>query len=860
MKPQSTIFVCAFLVLFVGTTRGQMRFFSTGGDPTDVHNWKSNRGGTGKSPLDFTTKNQILVVQGTGGASGAPHNLTVKRPWLISKAVKVQIENGATVVVDTTIKFASMPEFEIAAGGALRYSGGGSGDDSGLPSVVRMIGPVSQNQDLRNLPYIPPTESEEEERRLTRHPPQEGQIPGISDPFLPERNSPTITNMPDTLLTFAGFTSTLSGCGCLPPDVNGDIGPNHYIQSVNSSIRIHNKTGTVLSGPTTYNSFFSALGASTPCGNNNNQGDGVVFYDHIADRWVVSDFAFAAFPGTSFCQCVGVSKTNDPVSGGWWLYSVQIDPSNPSYLGDYPKFGLWPDAYYFSLNLFSNNTTFNGVRVIALDRNSMISGGAANAIGFNITPANLGDQYSLLPGTFRTGSSPPAGQPEWVMNINASVSGGAVENQVFVRRFHVDFATPANSTFGAGATHAADGTITVNNFVEAFTTVTKIMPNGTSTTSGYLDGLADKLMYPLIYQNLLGAESIWAVHTVNNNQNSTGPAAIRWYQFNVTGNSIPATAVQQQTFNNGADGLWRWMPSANVDAQGNFAIGYSTSSTTVNPGIRYAGRLKTDPLNILAQGEAILFASAGHQTSTSGRWGDYSATYVDPSDGLTFYHTNEYYSTTSSAGWNTRVGAFKFPAPVPITLAYLNVQPVSNGRGVEVNWGTISEINNYGFWIQKSPADELHYADIEGSFTPGHGTTNEPQRYTFTDNTVGPNSWYYRLKQVDLDGSAHYSDAVRIEILTSVADAAPRVFALLQNYPNPFNPSTNIEYSIPFAGHVNMKVYDVVGREVATLVNEEKEAGDFKVTFDAKNLPSGVYFYRLTTKNAIQTKKIVLMK
>src|SRR5262249_18390381 len=150
----------------------------------------------------------------------------------------------------------------------------------------------------------------------------------------------------------------------VPPDPHGDVGPNNYIQSVNSSIKVFDKTGMALNGAagTTFNSFFSSLGNNTPCGNNQNRGDGIVFYDHLADRWVVSDFAYPSFPGTSFYQCVGVSKTGDPVAGGWWLYALQTDPSNPSFLGDYPKFGLWPDAYYFSVNMFSNNTTFNGVR------------------------------------------------------------------------------------------------------------------------------------------------------------------------------------------------------------------------------------------------------------------------------------------------------------------------------------------------------------------------------------------------------------------------------------------------------------------------------------------------------------------
>jgi hypothetical protein len=529
------------------------------------------------------------------------------------------------------------------------------------PDVVQMLGPVSQDRNLKDLPYIPPTKREEVEPLLRRHPLRSGEDPVKSDPYPVVSQLLAPASMPTPISTFGGITSAQSACGCLPPDTDGDVGPNHYIQAVNSRIKIISKTGTQLLAPTTYNTFFNSLGTSTPCGNQND-GDGVVFYDHIADRWVVSDFAFPAFPGTSFYQCLGVSKTSDPVAGGWWLYAVQVDPSNTNYLGDYPKFGLWPDGYYMAVNMFSNNTTFNGVRVYAFNRNAMINGAAASTIAFTIAPADLGDQYSLLPATFRTGSPPSAGQPEYFMDINSSATAGTVETQVFVRRFHVDFATPANSTFGVGASHLPDGTITVNGFVDAYTSTTgNIIPNGTTTTTEYLDTLGDKLMFPLAYQNLGGTESIYSAHTINNNQNGTGPTAIRWYQFNVTGNTIPAVPAQQQTFNNAADGLWRAMPSINVDAQGNLAIGYTASSTTVNPGIRYAGRLATDPPGDLAQGEATLIAGAGHQTSTSGRWGDYSSMFVDPSDSCTFWHTNEYYSTTGGANWNTRIGSFKYP-------------------------------------------------------------------------------------------------------------------------------------------------------------------------------------------------------
>jgi hypothetical protein len=544
------------------------------------------------------------------------------------------------------------------------------------PKVVQLIGPVALNQDLRSLPYIPPTQQIEEERRLTRYPfPLSGRPGESGTSALPKFQSlldkiltPT-PNMPPPLLTFAGTDRVGSGCNCRPPDTNGDVGPNHYVQTVNAGFRVFDKAGNPLAPFTTYNSFFAPLGTSTPCGNNQNGGDPLVFYDQIANRWVVSDLGFSGFPGPGpFYECIGVSQTPDPLAGGWNLYALLVDATN---LDDYPKMALWNNpqpggAYFLTVNLFNGATTaFDGVSVFALDRGSMLTGGPAHAISFIIPPGDpgLGDSYSLVAANFRTGSPPPAGEDEMLLAVDSPSSGGVSLTQVKGWKFHVDFVTPGNSTLGVGPNHAPNALITVNPFVDAFTNSgTLLVPQ--QGVPQLLDTLGDKIMTPAVYQNRNGTESLWADQTIILNY-PNGPTAVRWYQFDVTGGNFPATPVQQQDWTNGNDGLWRWMPAIAADTNGNVAIGYSTSSTTIFPGIRYAGRFATDPLNNLGQGEAVMTNGTGSQTSASGRWGDYSMTTLD-TDGTTFWHTNEYYTTTGIS-WSTRVGKFHFPrvAPTP---------------------------------------------------------------------------------------------------------------------------------------------------------------------------------------------------
>jgi hypothetical protein len=220
-------------------------------------------------------------------------------------------------------------------------------------------------------------------------------------------------------------------------------------------------------------------------------------------------------------------------------------------------------------------------------------------------------------------------------------------------------------------------------------------------------------------------------------------------------------------------------------------------------------------------------------------------------------HGGRYILFERSDGSDLEVYLRSDVAPLPVQL--VSFCAVSRSAGSELTWKTMSETNNYGFYVQRRGASETAFADIDGAFIAGHGTSAVPQQYSFVDPSGVAGSWY-RLRQVDLDGTTHYSDAVQAGIATSVEESTPQAFRLLQNYPNPFNPTTVVSYQLPAAAMVHLVVFDLLGREVATLVNETQPAGAHSVTFDARGLSSGSYICRLTAGGASLTQTMLLMR
>ena len=462
--------------------------------------------------------------------------------------------------------------------------------------------------------------------------------------------------------SFAGLDFQNWGSGH-PPDTNGDVGPTYYIQTINSSIGIYDKsTGTRVTA-FTFNSFMSQGSFGNLC-DTDNFGDPVVLYDSFEDRWVITDFAFQLSSGNvvnppgSF-ECVAVSKSGDPVTGGWNFYSVNTTGG----LGDYPKFGVWPDGIYWSANMFgyASGAPFQNPRVYAMNKAQMYAGEPTAQILTFDAPA---DDFSLVPSNARLQSgTPPAGTPDYF------VSTWDFLNAVNVYAFHVDWTRPSTSTFSGPFSQA-----TATSWPNA------TVPNAPSQGGNALDVLQIRAMMQNQYTNIGGVESLWAVHTVRR-ADTSGFAAPRYYQLDVSGGTVAGNAPQAATWDpDGANVMYRFMPSVAVDRIGDMAMGYSTSSSTTKPAIKYAGRLSTDPANTFSETEQTLVQGTGTQTGSCGgtcaRWGDYSAMTLDP-DGCTFWYTNQYYAV-DGLDHQTQIGSFKYPECTP------------NGAGGAIS-GTVTE-------------------------------------------------------------------------------------------------------------------------------------------------------------------------
>lgn len=493
------------------------------------------------------------------------------------------------------------------------------------------------NKDLKDLPKIPKfaDAAQGNEANPRKHYGREGRLARVPKPA-PKRDAlldfqvrASTTRLAAALTAGAVNVDGQGFTGVNPPDTVGDVGPGHFIQAINmsngTSYTVYNKaTGAVIAGPF----LLSDLGGMGV----NGLGDPIVLYDQLAKRWLLAEFS-----NNPNGVHVYISKTTDPVSGGWFHYQFKTN-----LFPDYPKFGVWSDGYYFT----SNEST--GPAVYALERTKMLAGDATASMQRFEAPELAGFGFQALTPA-DADDEPPAGSPFYLLRHHDDEVHNAGSNNVtqdFLDLFElkIDWGTPANSTL-IGAIG-----LPVSEFDSDLNGLSSFSCFPQPGTTVRLDPLREVIMHRVQYRKFAQYEAMVGSFVTDVDGNDHG--GIRWFELRKDAQS-GWRVHQEGTF--APDSHNRWMSSIAMDGSGNIGMAYNVSSTTVFPSIRYTGRKASDPMGAMRPELTLI---DGTVANDSFRYGDYASVNVDPSDNKTFWYTGEY---NASVQWSTRIGTFLFP-------------------------------------------------------------------------------------------------------------------------------------------------------------------------------------------------------
>lgn len=580
-------------------------------------------------------------------------------------------------------------------------------DDVQAPTMIAtavshmVVGP------LRDLPALTPEElaamAEEEAKvrhnqdlKYRNYPYWEETRPSGPDPGL-QSEMGTKRGFTDIIQYWNGQSTYYN-----PPDCNGSAGPDHYMQTINVKYTIYDKVGNLLAGPTNLNTLFNGVPGSSW-----NDGDPIIMFDEQAQKWLMAEFS--GISGNPDYMLIAVSQTDDP-TGTWdaWSFVMNGFP-------DYMKFGIWRDGYYMATN------TYSGDDIYVFERDVMIAGGSSpQMVQFNNPHRPNSGFHCILPidndGTFA-----PSGSPGMYLTINDNAWGGSTQDQLWLYELDVNWTTPSNSTF------ARVQQIDVASFDSYFgPTWENIAQPGTSQK---LDAINQVLMHRAQYRNFGSSQRIVCNHTID--VDNTDHAGIRWYELELNGSAWQVR--QYGTYAPDADS--RWMGSIAMNGNHEIALGYSVSSSSTYPGIRYAGQSAAE--NALASGvldiaETTVYVGTSSQTSSE-RWGDYSNIAVDPADDQTFWFTTQYNISGSQKGTKVVSFAFTGAAPLadfiaddltPLTTDTVLFTDLSSGSPTSWAWtfspSTITYVNGTSSTSQNP---EVRF-DAEGYYTVELTATN----------------------------------------------------------------------------------------------------------------------------------------
>ena len=477
--------------------------------------------------------------------------------------------------------------------------------------------------------------------------------------------------------------------GVYPGDPVVDVSPNYIVYGVNgnstthTTFTVYDKTGTKLAGPTAMSSL-----APSGDGCRTSQSDPIVLFDRLAGRWFLLEMG-----GTSSApkMCIYISKSENPVSGGWWFYGFSTPTTN-----DYPHCGVWNNAYVCSDNEGGSTVTF-----YAYDRANMLLGNTARgAQRFSSVPSLGGYGFqALTPANFMGDAShaPPAGAPQILARhhddeAHDGASADPAHDFIDLYALNLDWNTPGNSSISTLPR------IQITEFNSWFTDYSTFATVPQPGSTSKLDPIREVIFNTMVYRNLGSYESIVGDFATNQNtarSGSTVDAGIRWFELRKSGGGN-WTLYQEGTFSPGDSNTHHLEGSLATDKNGNIGMGYNvtkTSSPVVYASLRYTGRKAADPAGVMTVAETDI--ATGAAAETSGRWGDYYSTVVDPADDCTFWTVGMY---RPSGSWATRIGSFKFDDCGTATTYSISGSVTTSGgagiAGVTVSSGSASTTTN----------------------------------------------------------------------------------------------------------------------------------------------------------------------
>lgn len=656
----------------------------------------------------------------------------------------------------------------------------------------------------------------------------------------------------------------------IPPDPIGAAGPSHLVSVVNTSIEWHTKAGVqevskrLGKNSTTHSgSFFESLTPTT------GTFDPKVIYDQYAGRFLVVSLERVGTvndaPGNISRILLAVSDDSNP-NGTWYFHAIDSkltitsgDGTHDSW-ADYPGFAVDEEALYVTANMFRFAGGFSlDSRVWIIAKSPFYSGGSATfSVYDHGTEASVSGTYPTTQPAHMFGT--PSSSTLGTFLVSSGWTSGSTDF-LSVIKIESPLSSPTftNTFVSLGDIHS-----------------TSSFPDAPQLGTSTLIETNDSRTLNAVWRS----DILWAVNCVNPPSGTdAGQITAHWYKISTSG----APSLSDQSNIGGesiATGCYTFFPSIAVNSSNDIVVGFSASASTIYPGCYYTGRLSTDPAgttitpDVVKAGVDYYYRAFG---GTRNRWGDYSGASVDPSDDQTFYVFNEYALTrgtvlplypTEDGRWGTAFGVVPVGA-LPVELSSFTAKVLKSG-GVQLNWRTETEVSNYGFEIERTaPLNPPKGGTSEEwqtiGFVEGHGNSNSPKEYLFTDKSVFGGKYSYRLKQIDTDGSFEYSKEIEVD-----AGNIPGGFVLEQNYPNPFNPTTTIKFAVAETQKAELKVFDLLGNEVAVLFNGIADGGKiYEVEFDShsglpsgevRNLTSGVYFYRLETESKVENRKMLLLK